>query len=143
MASLRLSTALRSSAYRFHNYTVVTHPVMPRRIPAKIPTLSFRKANASTTATTSEDMEKNITNGPSSSDSIESGNHLGNGNGESNGVSNENRNGIGELPTDWSKSYHGLSSVAFSKEIVDVLQAPIDPLHIEMKPGELFVTHRD
>lgn len=37
--------------------------------------------------------------------------------------------------TDWSKSYHGLSSQAFSKEIAEVLLAPIDPLDVEMKPG--------
>lgn len=37
---------------------------------------------------------------------------------------------------DWSKSYHGLSTQPFSKEISDLLQAPIDPLDIEMKPGK-------
>lgn len=37
--------------------------------------------------------------------------------------------------TDWSKSYHGLSSQAFSKDIAEILLAPIDPLDIEMKPG--------
>jgi hypothetical protein len=37
--------------------------------------------------------------------------------------------------TDWSKSYHGLSSQAFSREIADILLAPIDPLDVEMKPG--------
>jgi hypothetical protein len=38
--------------------------------------------------------------------------------------------------SDWSKSYHGLSTQPFSKEIADLLQAPIDPLDIEMKPGD-------
>lgn len=38
--------------------------------------------------------------------------------------------------TDWSKSYHGLSSQAFSKEIAEILLAPIDPLDVEMKPGK-------
>lgn len=37
--------------------------------------------------------------------------------------------------TDWSKSYHGLSSQAFSKDIAEVLLAPIEPLDVEMKPG--------
>lgn len=37
--------------------------------------------------------------------------------------------------TDWSKSYHGLSTQAFSKDIADILLAPIDPLDVEMKPG--------
>ena len=40
--------------------------------------------------------------------------------------------------TDWSKSYFGLSSQAFSKDIADILLAPIDPSDVEMKPG-LFV----
>ena len=37
--------------------------------------------------------------------------------------------------TDWSRSYFGLSAEPFSKEISEVLQAPIDPLDIEIKPG--------
>jgi hypothetical protein len=41
-----------------------------------------------------------------------------------------------ELPTDWSKSYHGLSSTPFPKDIAEFLQAPLDPLDIEMKPGQ-------
>lgn len=40
--------------------------------------------------------------------------------------------------TDWSKSYHGLSAQAFSKEAGEVLMAPLDPLDIEMKPGTHF-----
>lgn len=38
--------------------------------------------------------------------------------------------------TDWSKSYAGLSAAPFPKEIADVLLAPIDPLDVEIKPGE-------
>ena len=38
--------------------------------------------------------------------------------------------------TDWSKSYFGLSTQAFSKDIADILLAPIDPLDVEMKPGK-------
>jgi hypothetical protein len=38
--------------------------------------------------------------------------------------------------TDWSKSYSGLSSQAFSKEIADILLAPIDPHDVEVKPGQ-------
>lgn len=45
----------------------------------------------------------------------------------------------GDAPTDWSKSYHGLSEQAFSKDIAEILLAPIDPLDIEMKPGELNI----
>ena len=36
---------------------------------------------------------------------------------------------------DWSRSYFGLSSEPFPKEVADILQAPLDPLDIEMKPG--------
>jgi hypothetical protein len=47
-------------------------------------------------------------------------------------------NGAGNgLSTDWSKSYHGLSTQAFPKEVADVLLAPIDPEDIECKPGTL------
>ncbi|KDR84122.1 hypothetical protein GALMADRAFT_54416 [Galerina marginata CBS 339.88] len=40
--------------------------------------------------------------------------------------------------TDWSKSYAGLSSQPFPKEISDVLLAPIEPLDVEMKPDGLI-----
>ncbi|KAJ7318095.1 mitochondrial genome maintenance MGM101-domain-containing protein [Mycena albidolilacea] len=40
--------------------------------------------------------------------------------------------------TDWSKSYAGLSQQAFSKEIADVLLAPLDPVDIEIKPDGLI-----
>jgi hypothetical protein len=37
--------------------------------------------------------------------------------------------------TDWSRSYHGLSTQPFPPEVTNVLQAEIEPLDIEMKPG--------
>ncbi|TFK43863.1 mitochondrial genome maintenance MGM101-domain-containing protein [Crucibulum laeve] len=40
--------------------------------------------------------------------------------------------------TDWSKSYHGLSTCAFPKEVAEVLMAPINPLDVEMKPDGLI-----
>ncbi|KIP03068.1 hypothetical protein PHLGIDRAFT_256237 [Phlebiopsis gigantea 11061_1 CR5-6] len=40
--------------------------------------------------------------------------------------------------TDWSKSYYGLSSQPFPKEIADILLAPLDPLDVEMKPDGLI-----
>lgn len=94
------------------------------------------KANASTVTETgtSENSTATNTNGPSPNEnSAEIGKAL-NGSGEFNGITLGN--GIGEVHNDWSKSYHGLSSVAFSKDIADVLQAPVDPLDIEMKPGQ-------
>ena len=62
----------------------------------------------------------------------------GNVNGKENGNENGNGNGLsteGQQGTDWSKSYNGLSTQAFSKDIVDILMAPVDPLDVEMKPG--------
>jgi Mitochondrial genome maintenance MGM101 len=43
-----------------------------------------------------------------------------------------------QATTDWSRSYHGLSSQAFAKDIADVLLAPVDPMDIEIKPGLCF-----
>ena len=40
--------------------------------------------------------------------------------------------------TDWSRSYHGLSTQPFAPEVADVLQASIEPLDIEVKPGPSF-----
>ncbi|KAJ3719376.1 mitochondrial genome maintenance MGM101-domain-containing protein [Lentinula raphanica] len=40
--------------------------------------------------------------------------------------------------TDWSKSYHGLSEQAFSKEVADVLMAPVNPLDVEIKPDGMI-----
>jgi hypothetical protein len=36
---------------------------------------------------------------------------------------------------DWSRSFHGLSTEAFPKEVVDILTAPLDPEDVEIKPG--------
>lgn len=38
-------------------------------------------------------------------------------------------------PTDWSRSYHGLSVQPFEDKVSEVLLAPVDPMDIEMKPG--------
>lgn len=40
--------------------------------------------------------------------------------------------------TDWSTSFSGLSTQAFPKEVAEILLAPIDPLDVEMKPGEFY-----
>ncbi len=42
---------------------------------------------------------------------------------------------VADTHTDWSKSYFGLSTEPFSPEIAQVLQEPLNPLDIEMKPG--------
>jgi len=44
----------------------------------------------------------------------------------------------GGAPTDWSRSYHGLSVQPFPKEIADVLLTPVDPLDVEIKPDGLI-----
>ena len=40
--------------------------------------------------------------------------------------------------TDWSRSYSGLSTQPFPKEVADILLAPLDPLDVEMKPGKFL-----
>lgn len=40
--------------------------------------------------------------------------------------------------TDWSTSFSGLSQQAFSKEVADILLAPVDPLDVEIKPGTIL-----
>lgn len=40
--------------------------------------------------------------------------------------------------TDWSRSYHGLSTQPFPPEVADILLASIDPLDIEMKPDGMI-----
>ena len=44
--------------------------------------------------------------------------------------------------TDWSRSYHGLSTQPFPPEVTNVLQADINPLDIEMKPGTSVLGYR-
>ncbi|KAH7921364.1 Mgm101p-domain-containing protein, partial [Leucogyrophana mollusca] len=40
--------------------------------------------------------------------------------------------------TDWSKSHYGLSTQAFSKDIAEILLAPVDEMDVEMKPDGLI-----
>lgn len=44
----------------------------------------------------------------------------------------------GSVPTDWYTSYHGLSAQPFPKEVAEILMAPIEPLDVEVKPGEFI-----
>ena len=37
--------------------------------------------------------------------------------------------------TDWSRSYTGLSTEPFPKEVAEVLMGPVDPMDVEIKPG--------
>jgi hypothetical protein len=44
-----------------------------------------------------------------------------------------------QKPTDWYTSYHGLSAQPFPKEAAEILMAPIEPMDVEIKPGELAI----
>ncbi|THH18194.1 hypothetical protein EW146_g2733 [Bondarzewia mesenterica] len=46
--------------------------------------------------------------------------------------------GESAAPTDWSRSYHGLSIQPFSKEVSETLMAPVDLLDVEMKPDGMI-----
>ena len=63
----------------------------------------------------------------------------GNGNGNRTATNNNGHSwveGSGDgSPSDWSRSFHGLSSQPFDKEITDVLLAPVDAVDVEIKPG--------
>ncbi|KAK4172422.1 putative mitochondrial genome maintenance protein [Triangularia setosa] len=39
---------------------------------------------------------------------------------------------------DWSSSFHGLSTIAFSPETSAILMAPLDPIDVEMKPDGII-----
>ncbi|KAF9651696.1 mitochondrial genome maintenance MGM101 [Thelephora ganbajun] len=54
-------------------------------------------------------------------------------------TSNGNGNGSGDgSPSDWSRSFHGLSSQPFDKDISEILLAPVDPIDVEIKPDGLI-----
>ena len=63
----------------------------------------------------------------------------GNGNGNRTVTKNNDHSwaeGSGDgSPSDWSRSFHGLSSQPFEKEITEILLAPVDSADIEVKPG--------
>src|SRR5260221_5241391 len=64
-----------------------------------------------------------------------------------NSTSENEPNSVSPLPdvtgrdgtTDWSRSYSGLSVQPFSKEVADILQDPIEPLNVEIKPSEYWI----
>lgn len=37
--------------------------------------------------------------------------------------------------TDWSRSYTGLSTEPFPKEVAEILMGPVNPMDVEIKPG--------
>ena len=44
----------------------------------------------------------------------------------------------GDRQVDWTRSFHGLSTAAFSPEATETLLAPIDPDDIEVKPDGII-----
>lgn len=134
MASLsiqRLSTVLRGAQRQIKLQSTRNYTVTPAK-PAWIPRQQYSKPTVTaaapvatvSTGTGSPVIPASSSEPVNTASEIPPPNEIGSGN-ES-----------GETPTDWSKSYFGLSTHAFSKDIAEVLMAPIDPLDIEMKPGE-------
>lgn len=120
-----LSSTSRALAQPSRSYFTAPRPTskpLPQTPAVKIP-----KAPASTTAKPGAGNPEIIDTLPTTANEIdvEATPEVGAGNdaGAGNGV------------TDWSKSYHGLSTQAFSKDIAEILLSPIDPLDVEMKPG--------
>ena len=91
------------------------------------------KMSATAADLTAEDLDQPLSNRNTSTT------NNGNGNGNHAVTSNNGHSwveGSGDgSPTDWSRSFHGLSSQPFDKDISDILLAPVDPLDIEIKPG--------
>ncbi|KAK3952030.1 mitochondrial genome maintenance MGM101-domain-containing protein [Pseudoneurospora amorphoporcata] len=46
--------------------------------------------------------------------------------------------GAAQQTIDWSSSYHGLSTEAFSPEVAKILMQPLDPLDVEVKPDGII-----
>lgn len=90
-------------------------------------------ASASTSAATSTENPSTIESLPNTSSDFKVSSESPSTPQLQDGISEEGH-------TDWSKSYFGLSSQAFSKDIADILLAPIDPMDIEMKPGTSFLS---
>lgn len=138
MASLsiqRLSRTLRSSSRQFQaishrNYAVL--PAKPAWVPRTPPKAPAAAAKVSTG--TGVGNPATIESLPNTASELKVASEIPPPNVEPPAITGNN----GEAPTDWSKSYHGLSEQAFSKDVAEILLAPIDPMDIEMKPGEFY-----
>lgn len=135
-----------------------SRPYTPRAsakpTPITLGTIPAQQANASTTTYNKDDVQGNpetVNTMPSTAREIEqevmsqaavvaqpNGANVANG---GNGGSLEPLGFSGsEVPTDWSRSYHGLSMQPFDDKVADVLLAPIDPKDVEMKPGAMIIS---
>lgn len=130
MASRALLRGLRaSSSLSSRSYTTQARTYTPRATTIKPSTPNSAKALAST-ATPGAGNPHIIETLPSTAHEIDVEASV-----EPLSALPEAPSGREVVGTDWSKSYHGLSSQAFSKDVADVLLAPLDPLDVEMKPG--------
>lgn len=58
--------------------------------------------------------------------------------GNGNGANDNGNGGAAQQTIDWSSSYHGLSTEAFSPEVAKILMQPLDPLDVEVKPDGII-----
>lgn len=134
MASLTLNrlsgTLKRAPLLLTRRYTAATvKPAWtPRQYIKVAPTV--QKAHVSTEASNEDEIEVSEGFESSSSDIPPLASDIAADN------INWNGNVTEDDAIDWSKSYLGLATQAFNKEISAILMAPIDPMDIEMKPGQ-------
>ncbi|KAF8897876.1 mitochondrial genome maintenance MGM101-domain-containing protein [Infundibulicybe gibba] len=138
MASLavtRLTARLSSSRFSLLRRSVWTPPTVPKTKAFAVPR-SAAAAKASTVPTTAsaEDSAQSIATESDSSIGSELNVRTSEIPPSAPAILPE----LNEGTTDWSKSYHGLSTQAFSKEIAEILLAPVDSEDIEMKPDGLI-----
>ncbi|KAI8300625.1 Mitochondrial genome maintenance protein MGM101 [Colletotrichum sp. SAR11_240] len=59
-------------------------------------------------------------------------------NGTSNGNTSGSEDGNGNGVVDWTRSYYGLGTARFPKEVVDILLQPVNPADVEVKPDGII-----
>ncbi|GLB34198.1 putative mitochondrial genome maintenance protein MGM101 [Lyophyllum shimeji] len=142
MASLslnRLSVALRHVSRPLLARSYVAAPAKPAWLPRSgaksslsttVPKTEVSTGAANTeAANAANELDVSASEAlPSSTSAVETNTVMGNVSAPS----------LGETATDWSKSYHGLATQAFPKEVTDVLLAEVDPMDIEIKPDGLI-----
>lgn len=109
-------------------------PSLFRSMVSVAPDSAGSKKSATAADLTAEDLGRPV---PNKSTGTTTSN--GNGNGNRSVPNNHGHSwaeGSGDgSPGDWSRSFHGLSSQPFDKDITEILLAPVDPIDIEIKPG--------
>lgn len=140
----RTKFAYRRCGISARSYAIASGPARPYRVTATKPTAKAapRGAGASTYAS-SADMdaalgEVNGNGTASSNDSAPSPTVSHTATSIVDPLPTPLDSTLSGLPTDWSRSYHGLGAEPFPKEVSDLLLAPVDPEDVEMKPGKFF-----